>query len=128
MDISIIGEKYKTRFHKWFYKGRTQKLEYYSSSDKIYFTSSFHLPINKEWNVRCVSRCQKQLRQILYNFLTENSLDNKNYVLIVNSPTLSQGKTTFIQMNLCCDLKGYDLKQKEVFCESFVKQLYTYFK
>lgn len=101
--------KKQFRVHRWKINGRTAEIsQHVDDENHIHFKYAFyhHIDENEGWNMRKISKIQKNLRQFLYNYLVENGLRTNNYILLLDAPKTPKGDKVYIE------LQGYVPVQK----------------
>ena len=101
-------------------------IERYSHSPKsITFFGGVFIPIIKEnYSLTKISRIQKNLRQSFWQYLTENNLNNQNYLLKVDAPVRVTGSKVYLELLLCFEPIGDDnLASHQALCEHYMREL-----
>ena len=99
--------------------------KYYHVPYYITFFGGVYVPVEKEdYSLSKISRLQKQLRQELYNYLCENGLDNKNYILKIDAPVKPTKEKVYLELFITFKpLRADDLTSFEGLCEMFIEKL-----
>ena len=128
----MILDKKPIRYkvHHFDYKERKHSIEQMAAFPNIFtLITAFHLPVDKrKWDVKKVSRVQKNLKQKLYNYLAANGYRTDNYILNIGAPTKATRGSIFIDMIMTAPvITDGDLASNEAFCKMFIDQLHQSF-
>ena len=127
--MSVKKEKKKvTTPHKWTFQDRPMTIERYNHAPRsITFFGGVYIPTNKEsYSVTKVSRVQKNLRQQLWQYLTDNGLDNENYILKIDAPTAPSGSKVYLDLVMAFNAPSVELENNTFICETFMQAMITY--
>ncbi|KAF2520065.1 hypothetical protein E0W68_02255 [Flavobacterium salilacus subsp. salilacus] len=99
--------------------------QYKHAPDYITFFGGVYVPVEKaEYSLTKISRLQKQLRQMLYNYLCGNGLDSDNYILKIDAPVKPTKEKVYLEVGMTFKpLKTDDLASFEGLCEMFMGEI-----
>ena len=113
-----------TTIKKWIYKDRPMTIEIYDHAPKSFtFFGGAYIPTTKDsYSLSKISRVQKILRQKLWQYLTDNNLDNENYILKIDAPSHPSGSKVFLDLVICFTPKSISNITE---CEAVIEMFYS---